>query len=121
MKTIIAGSRTITDPIVIAAAITASGFDVTLVVSGGCRGADLAGENWAMLHGIPVKQFPAPWRQHGLSAGPIRNKAMADYADALIAVWDGVSRGTKNMIQEARKRGLKVYVHLNSTISAENK
>jgi hypothetical protein len=37
---------------------------------------------------------------------------MAKYADALIAVWDGKSRGTKNMIDEAKKLGLKVYVKI---------
>lgn len=36
---------------------------------------------------------------------------MADYADALIAIWDGESRGTANMIEEAEKRGLKVFVY----------
>jgi len=35
---------------------------------------------------------------------------MADYADALVAVWDGESRGTVHMICRAKENGLKVYV-----------
>jgi len=111
VKTIIAGSRVITDPVIVEDAIRLSGFRITEVVSGGCQGVDLMGECWAAENGIHVHRFPADWNAHGKAAGPIRNRAMAEHADALIAVWDGVSRGTKNMIQEARKRGLNVYIH----------
>jgi hypothetical protein len=54
--------------------------------------------------------FPADWKTHGKAAGPIRNRQMAKNAEALIALWDGNSRGTKNMIETATKLGLKVYV-----------
>ena len=111
MKTIVAGSRTVRDPAIVEDAIRRSGFSITEVVSGACRGADLMGEDWAFANGIPIKRFPADWDHDGKAAGPIRNAQMADYAEALIAVWDGVSRGTKNMIREARKRGLKVYIY----------
>jgi hypothetical protein len=57
------------------------------------------------------KRFPADWDRFGRSAGPKRNKQMAEYGDALIAVWDGESRGTKTMIEFARERGLQVYIH----------
>jgi len=111
LKTIIAGSRTVTDPVVVEDAIRLSRFDITEVVSGGCQGVDLMGEEWARYNNLRVQRFPADWGTYGISAGPRRNASMAEYADALIAVWDGVSRGTRNMIQEARKRGLKVYIH----------
>jgi hypothetical protein len=59
--------------------------------------------------------FPAVWRDSGgafdAGAGKRRNIEMAKYADALIAVWDGFSPGTGHMIQQARKHGLKLYVH----------
>lgn len=84
---------------------------VTEVVSGGARGADAFGEEWARDRRVPVRVFPADWNRHGRAAGPIRNREMAEYADALVAVWDGESRGTKNMIEEATKRGLKVHVY----------
>jgi SLOG family YspA-like protein len=110
MKTIIAGSRTITDPMLVWRAIDHSGFEITEVVSGAAKGVDQIGEVWGLVHFVPVKYFEADWDRYGKSAGAIRNVQMAEYADALIAVWDGKSPGTKNMIETARKRGLKVFV-----------
>lgn len=112
MKTVIAGSRSITDRKIVDEAIQASGFTITEVVSGGARGVDSLGECWASDNNIPVTRFPARWNLHGRSAGPIRNHQMADYADALIAVWDGESKGTLDMITQAKCRGLHVYVHI---------
>jgi hypothetical protein len=112
MKVIIAGSRDITDHSEVSAAIRNSGFNVTEVVSGRAPGVDSIGEALARLHGMAVKEFPADWNKHGRAAGPIRNRQMAEYADALIAVWDGQSRGTKNMIETMKKMGKKVYVHI---------
>lgn len=80
------------------------------IVSGTAKGADTLGERFAKETNTPLKRFPANWDLYGKSAGVIRNSDMADYADALIAFWDGKSRGTKNMIAEARLRGLPVRV-----------
>lgn len=80
------------------------------IVSGGANGADYLGERFAKENGIVIKKFPANWNLHGKSAGPIRNKQMAEYADALICFWDGKSRGTKNMIDEATTRGLEIHI-----------
>lgn len=110
MKTIIAGSRDINSEEIVKAAIKQSGFVISEVVCGGAQGVDEVGRRLAIYNQIPTKLFPADWSKHGKAAGPIRNAQMAEYADALIAVWDGKSRGTKNMIEEAKKRGLKVYV-----------
>lgn len=110
MRVIVAGSRFITDPAIVAAAIEASGFEITEVVSGCCRGVDRLGEQWAERNGLPVKRFPADWCRYGKRAGPIRNREMADYADALVAVWDGRKGGTSDMIDAANERGLQVYV-----------
>lgn len=111
MKTIIAGSRDLASVDLVEEAFCLSDIYVSEVVSGGCRGVDMAGEQWATLQGIPIKRFPADWKTHGRAAGPMRNRQMAKYADALIAIWDGKSKGTKNMIEEAHKAGLVVYVH----------
>lgn len=112
MKTIIAGSRIATMQNVLDA-LTNCHFscDMTEIVSGGATGADSHGESIANTMAIPVKRFPAQWSKHGKSAGIIRNVEMANYADALIAVWDGSSKGTKHMIDAATKRDLRVYVH----------
>lgn len=111
MKTIIAGSRTVTNLAVVSHAIECSGFDITEVVSGQARGVDTLGEIWGRSKRLPITEFPADWKRHGRRAGYLRNEEMAQYADALIAVWDGESRGTKHMIDIAKKRGLNVYVH----------
>jgi len=80
------------------------------IVSGCARGADKLGEVYAQSAQVPVARFPAQWSEHGKSAGYIRNDQMAEYADALVAFWDGKSRGTKHMIDVAISRGLKIRV-----------
>lgn len=110
MKVIIAGSRSITNQQTVVQAIEQSGFDITEVVSGTARGVDRLGEAWAEQNNVPVKRFPADWRKWGYIGGFKRNEQMAEYADALIAIWDGGSGGTRHMIRIARERGLKVFV-----------
>lgn len=80
------------------------------IVSGGASGADALGERYAKERGYKILRYPAQWEKYGRRAGPMRNREMADNADALIAYWDGKSRGTKSMIREAEKRGLKISV-----------
>ena len=81
-----------------------------VIVSGTARGADRLGEQYARERGYRIERYPADWDRDGNSAGPIRNAKMADNAHALIAFWDGNSRGTKNMIDLARTKGLAVRV-----------
>jgi hypothetical protein len=80
------------------------------IVSGTANGADKLGEKYANDNGHPIKQFPADWDKFGKSAGYKRNAQMAEYADALIAFWDGKSRGTKHMIDLAKRAKLKVRI-----------
>lgn len=80
------------------------------VVSGTARGADSCGEDWARDRDHWLSRWPANWRQYGKSAGYKRNEQMAAYADALVAFWDGKSRGTKHMIDIAKAQGLAVRV-----------
>lgn len=68
------------------------------IVSGNCRGADMLGERFAAEYGLDIKRFPAEWDKYGKYADPKRNKDMAEFADEAIVFWNGVSRGTKNMI-----------------------
>lgn len=111
MKTIIAGSRNaILSMNEFMHIINQAGFPITEVVSGNSGNIDKMGEQWAKGVKIPITQFNAAWQAYGSSAGPRRNRQMAEYADALIAIWDGKSRGTLNMIKEATKRKLNVYV-----------
>lgn len=110
MKLIIAGSRTFTDAAFMEELLDAFILDVSEVVCGKCRGADTLGEQWAILHNIPVKAFPADWNRYGKSAGFRRNEQMAEYADTLAAFWDGKSRGTQHMIRIMRDLKKPVYI-----------
>lgn len=85
---------------------------ITEVVSGGARGVDTCGEMFADTEGLPTKVFPADWDAHGRSAGPIRNRRMAEYAVQLVAFRgpNGMTRGTGNMVRVAREMGLKVTI-----------
>jgi hypothetical protein len=126
MKCIIAGSRKGVTYEHIQEAMRLCGFSPTEIVSGVAKGADSFGEQYAHEHGIPVKQFPADWKnishpdavirtgaygKYDMLAGIRRNHQMGDYADALVAIWDGQSRGTKDMIDYATKKGLNVFVY----------
>lgn len=80
------------------------------IVSGGAVGVDWLGEQYARTHGLPLKIFPADWETHGKKAGILRNIEMGNYADALIAVWDGKSRGTKHMIEYMKSLNKPVFI-----------
>lgn len=111
MRVIIVGSRDFTNQGAVDAAIKESGFQITEVVCGGAAGVDWCGWMWADKNNIPKIMFKADWKRHGKAAGPIRNGQMADYAEALIAVHHAKnSPGTKNMIDQANKKGLRVFV-----------
>lgn len=111
MKVIIAGSRNIDNINYLYKAIQESGFEITEVVTGDCRGVDKLGIKYANVHKLKITGFPADWDKHGKKAGPLRNTVMANYADALIAIWNGTSTGTIDMIRKARQKGLEVYVY----------
>ncbi len=111
MKIVIAGCRDYDDYVqaepLLAEALRelAPDGDIT-VISGGCRGADAIGERYAHEHGYAVERYPAEWKKYGSAAGPIRNAQMADAADAVVCFWDGRSRGTKNMLERAARKGI---------------
>ena len=80
------------------------------IVSGTARGADQLGEDYACNNNLARIRYPADWDKYGKSAGYRRNEEMAENADALIAFWDGRSKGTLHMMRLAKKRGLRVVV-----------
>ena len=117
MRVIIAGSRDITDFDAVVNAVADSGFIVDYVISGGARGVDRLGERYALdvLHKSPIMYKPKwklPDGRTDYNAGKDRNTVMANNADALIAVWDGYSGGTADMINKAIERRLKVFIQL---------
>lgn len=112
-RVIIAGSRTFSDYMLLERTMDRLLRDVSediVIISGRARGADTLGERYARERGYEVWEYPADWKKYGKSAGFLRNRAMARDADALVAFWDGESRGTENMISLARRQGLRVRV-----------
>ena len=112
MKTIVAGSRSINDYNALVESIEACGWKPTTIVSGCASGVDRLGEIWAHKNNMPIERYPAQWDKHGKQAGFLRNIQMAEHADALIAIWDGKSPGTKHMIDTAHKNNLKTFIKI---------
>lgn len=110
MKVIIAGSRGINDYDFVLGVVADSGFKISSVLCGCALGVDELGEQIAEDFGIPVVYYPADWHTKGKAAGHIRNLEMAENAEALVAVWDNRSPGTRNMIDTAKRLGLRVYI-----------
>jgi hypothetical protein len=117
MKVIIAGSRSIKDLNHVIDACEASGFDITHVIEGGAKGVDRLGRQYAQMNLIPFTTMNADWKdltvpnclvrqnrygKYNALAGHNRNGDMAKVAEALIAVWDGKSTGTRDMINRMK-------------------
>ena len=81
-----------------------------IIVSGGASGADSLGERYAKEKGYKIEKYSADWAKFGKSAGPKRNKQMAEVADYVICFWNGRSRGTKSMIDfvKALKKPIRI-------------
>lgn len=116
MRVIIAGSRHLTNPILVSEAVeqyetiwAADYGPITEVVSGACpTGIDALGEAWARSQGLPIRKFPAAWGKHGRAAGPIRNEEMALYAQGCIVIHTGTP-GSLDMLRRATQHGLVVH------------
>lgn len=111
MKLIIAGTRTLN--------FGADGVEMLIkfhkiegveeVVSGGATGIDSNGQDYACFNELKVKVFKPDWETYGRAAGPVRNRQMAQYGDALLLIWDGKSRGSLSMKQEMQALGKPIY------------
>lgn len=86
--------------------------DTDEIVSGGARGVDTSARKYAKENGIKLTEFLPEYEKYGRSAPLKRNITIIEYADAVLAFWDGQSRGTKFVIDNCRKRNipLKVYI-----------
>jgi hypothetical protein len=132
MKVIVAGSRHITDYQLVSQVISNTlakyNIQITEIVSGCAAGPDTLGEQWALENGVKVEPFEALWddltvpnalirtnkwgKEYNAKAGYQRNERMAEYGDVLIAIWDGKSNGTKDMIKRAKEHGLFVLEYV---------
>lgn len=118
-KVIVAGSRGIEDYYVVENAILSNyPNDVSPrrwnceIVHGGARGVDTLASEFADTYDLSEEVFEPQWDEFGPAAGPIRNEGMAKYGDMLIAVWDGESDGTRDMVEKALDAGIPTYVEI---------
>lgn len=112
MKVLISGSRDWLDEELILERLSKLPKD-TVIIEGGARGADRLSKVVAERLGLEVVEFPADWEKYGKAAGPIRNRRMlSESPDLVIAFHEDLSksRGTRDTVEEARRRGIKVEV-----------
>ncbi len=112
MKVIICGDRNWKNEKIIFQRL----FDLpsdTIIIEGGCEGADLISRKIALDLGLEVVEFPAAWKKYGKSAGPKRNiKMLNTKSDLVIAFHNNLkeSKGTKHTVNEALRRGIIVEI-----------
>ena len=110
MKLIIAGSRTLKlGGVILHGSLGNFNLDPKEIIEGGAKGVDKYAADYATVNQIPLKTFHADWDKHGKAAGPIRNREMAEYADALLLIWDGESKGSFNMKRTMLELNKPVY------------
>ncbi len=86
--------------------------ETTEIVSGGARGVDTSARIYAREKGLPITEFLPDYNQYGKIAPLMRNLEIIDYADEVYAFWDGVSRGTKFVIENCRRKKKKVHIFM---------
>lgn len=102
MKVAVVGSRGFDDYGRLKAVL--DGFNVTTIVSGGAKGADLLGERYADENNLEKLIFLPDWGTHGRAAGFVRNQDIIDNADMVVACWDGKSRGTRDSMKKTHQQ-----------------
>src|SRR5271157_4556092 len=114
MRVLVCGSRTWNDYGKIVRELVGLGAAPHTIIEGGAKGADLLAQRAALALNWPWQEVKADWDKYGRAAGMIRNKQMLveGQPDLVLAFWDGVSRGTANMIELAKKANIPVKVIL---------
>lgn len=116
MRVLVCGSRDYHDRDTLFATLDRLVIEnIEVVIEGEARGADTLAREWAEARNIPVLKYPADWGSYGLAAGPIRNKQMLDEGkpDLIVAFPKGKlsdTKGTKDMVKQARAAGIKTIV-----------
>ena len=89
--------------------------EVTEIVSGGARGIDTSAREYALKNNIKLKEFLPEYEKYGRAAPLKRNIQIIDYADMVLAFWDGKSRGTKFVIDNCKRIGKRVKIFIKVT------
>ena len=86
--------------------------NTTEIVSGGAKGIDTCARDYALSHDLKLTEFLPEYSKYGRGAPLKRNLQIIEYADVVIAFWDGKSRGTKYVIDNCKKQGVQLDVHI---------
>ena len=86
--------------------------NTTEIISGGAKGVDTSAKEYALSHGIKLTEFLPEYTRFGRSAPLKRNISIIEYADIVLAFWDGKSRGTKFVIDNCHRFGVEVRVYI---------
>ena len=89
--------------------------EVTEIVSGGARGIDTSAREYALKNNIKLKEFLPEYEKYGRAAPLKRNMQIIDYADMVLAFWDGKSKGTKFVIDNCKRIGKRVRIFIKVT------
>jgi len=103
MKLAIIGGRSFDDYELVCETLEEYKERVTLVISGGAKGADTLGEKWANDNNIETLIFKPDWKKYGKKAGHLRNTDIIENCDMCVAFWDGISTGTYDSIKKTKK------------------
>lgn len=104
MKLAIVGSRSFTDYTYFKECMKQfENSEISYIISGGAVGADTLAEKYAAENNIPVKIFYPDYNLHGKKAPILRNTTIVENSDVVVAFWNGVSGGTRDSINKARK------------------
>ncbi len=114
MKIAVVGSRTYQDSQWISTCLSklAETNTIETIISGGAKGADMIGQRWAEIHGVPTQIFIPDWTLHGKRAGYLRNEDIVNTATLVLAFWDGTSTGTRHSIELAHSQKKPVIVYI---------
>lgn len=85
--------------------------NITELVSGGAKGIDTCVKSYALNNNIPLTEFLPNYNRYKKGAPLRRNLEIIEYADMVIAFWDGTSHGTKFVIDACQKQGRPLLVH----------
>jgi predicted Rossmann fold nucleotide-binding protein DprA/Smf involved in DNA uptake len=110
MKLAIIGSRSFDDYELLCCMVMEHFPDATHIISGGAIGADRLARRFAGEHGLELHEHLPDWKRFGRGAGQIRNRIIIDNADAVLAFWDGRSKGTRGGLEYAKKKGKAMVV-----------
>lgn len=107
MKIAVVGSRTIkTFDFALVGAVAGD-----TIITGGAVGVDSFAEAEARARGIAVEVIKPDYKTYGRAATHVRNRAIVERCDRLVAFWDGQSRGTMGTVEYARRKGKPIDLH----------